>query len=911
MSFGRQFQDHQQYGNYRSQQSYQQQPPVPYNSQTNDQPYHHYEDASSGLNTTHLPNPYHNPAAYPGPQQYVQYQQHPSQYTPEHPPQSFHSYQQQPFHQPLQQPQQQLRQPLHHYDGAHDENSYQTAALQSQIQSIGTLQTQQYDANIRRKGQPLNQDPTSTPQPSRPIQSSNGAHDRQVKTEPSRRFEARNPKSSPSAANPTSHEPVSTPTQKKVPSAVRQVRSDQTKREPHTKQQAGAQKSNIATATTHQSASQGQIPQLPIDFQTLLLSLADEYLNAAREREFLAGIVNGVVPLEQYHKLVSTGLGCIESVLKKWRLPPLKEAQLRLRYARILLEETNNDLEIETHLTKTEELCNQHKLFDMKYAAQMLQVRLLCRSSKKAGLKRLDEVIDDIEAYKHVPWYYVAQLLRARLSVESLTHQDIIATLSSLDKVAKLARGQGDHVLQTLTAVLKALTYLQGNEGESVESSQQALATARQYQLDVQVSRIPQLQIMLQFIDLCCSLEESNVEDVAKKLKIMQQSMDNLAEDESWNDDGTFSIPLSQKTTAKFTFIDSGLFQKVGDSYELTFTWLPKADVYALGYLLSAISVAHKNGHDGHKSETFLDEALSVMHANMAGNTISESMTAATSRRTWRHVFECQCLIHKTFLLCARTSWDEARAMLQEVDLIIHDVEPNQGFKLLARYLDAAIYQGTGDSETALSIFRSSAFAIPEKPSRSADSSHMLSIVLLANLNAILIVHDPSSPHHNLLSTLLRPLQRYLDPATQSKFHVPKSVIAAITLIQSIIPATRASTLLTKQYFGQTLNLARSISNAQITAITLNLMSDRFAKGVVGEQAEKSARAAQSMAKRAQDRTWLNVADGLVAETMEVQGKREESRRAREEADRIMGGWPEGMRRFEVVKVEEDDEVAM
>lgn len=56
--------------------------------------------------------------------------------------------------------------------------------------------------------------------------------------------------------------------------------------------------------------------------------------------------------LQQYYKLMATGLGCMEAVLKKYNQQPRDEAKLRLGYASLLVEETDNDVEIEEVLSK-------------------------------------------------------------------------------------------------------------------------------------------------------------------------------------------------------------------------------------------------------------------------------------------------------------------------------------------------------------------------------------------------------------------------------------------------------------------------------------------------------------------------------------------------------------------------------
>jgi len=54
----------------------------------------------------------------------------------------------------------------------------------------------------------------------------------------------------------------------------------------------------------------------PVDYQVLLLSLADEYLNAAHRQGTQTALLSHPADVEEYYKLVSTGLGCLEAVLK-------------------------------------------------------------------------------------------------------------------------------------------------------------------------------------------------------------------------------------------------------------------------------------------------------------------------------------------------------------------------------------------------------------------------------------------------------------------------------------------------------------------------------------------------------------------------------------------------------------------
>lgn len=91
---------------------------------------------------------------------------------------------------------------------------------------------------------------------------------------------------------------------------------------------------------------------LPTDLSVLLLHAADEYIAAARSMGSVAALGQREADLNQYYKLMATGLGCMEAILKRYTQPPRDEAKLRLRYASLLMEETDNDVEVEEVISK-------------------------------------------------------------------------------------------------------------------------------------------------------------------------------------------------------------------------------------------------------------------------------------------------------------------------------------------------------------------------------------------------------------------------------------------------------------------------------------------------------------------------------------------------------------------------------
>ena len=57
-------------------------------------------------------------------------------------------------------------------------------------------------------------------------------------------------------------------------------------------------------------------PSLPIDYQLLLLSLAEDYFSAAHGGGAIIALWKRQSDIQAYHKLIATGLGCLEIALK-------------------------------------------------------------------------------------------------------------------------------------------------------------------------------------------------------------------------------------------------------------------------------------------------------------------------------------------------------------------------------------------------------------------------------------------------------------------------------------------------------------------------------------------------------------------------------------------------------------------
>ncbi|KAL8771315.1 MAG: hypothetical protein Q9209_003220 [Squamulea sp. 1 TL-2023] len=645
-----------------------------------------------------------------------------------------------------------------------------------------------------------------------------------------------------------------------------------------------------STKPTATKASASQLP--PIDYQLLLLSLAEDYLAAAHGQGSLRALMERKISMRRYYKLVATGLSCLEVVLKRSRLQPQMEATVRLRYASILYNETQNILEAEQTLSEGIKLCDRYRFFDLKYNMEHLLARVLFIGSPRASLKFLDGVIKNAEAYKHTAWVYGLRFLKVSLLLKLSSHQDILVALTHIRNISAMAEDLGDRTVLAIASTVEALIHLrESSSAESIEQAQRALASARSQQLHPQVAQVPQIVVLTNIVDLSCSLQQCDPSQAINKMQAMQVSLE--SQSDSWSPEGSLLIPVQSQEPSKCPNGHGIVRKNAQGSLAVMFRWTPWEDVYVLGYLLSSITTAHKNTSDGLKSEQMLKEGIRRLNEYHDAKSILEPLSLIASRHAWRQTLKGFLQVHLVFTLCTRTAWLLAReAFLELQNTVALIPEKPELLNLLTHYLEGIINQGTGHLDTALSIFQHSDFSLSNLITTSP--SH-LDLAILSTFNSILIVRDPSHSSHHILPSLLSSLEPHLTHIKHSK-----PLTSAYNLILATSPNPTAPTIVkTKQYLQNSLSAAKAIANNQLLCITLSLMSDKFFKGVVGEQSEKSARASENLARKGNDALWKSVSAGVVGETLELAGRGEEAERVRSMGMEIARGLPEGVLKWE------------
>ena len=645
----------------------------------------------------------------------------------------------------------------------------------------------------------------------------------------------------------------------------------------------------------------------PLDYQLLLLSLAEEYFAAAYGYGSMVDIARRETEIRSYYKMMATGLGCLEAVLKHFKMQPEREAMVRLRYATILFEETENTMEAEETLNKGIVLCDRYHFFGLKYNMQHLLARILFSKTSRAAFKFLDGILKDAEAYQHIAWVYAFRFLKVSMHLELSSHQDLIAALNVFKSIISLSSSYGDKAILAIGTTLEALTCLRiSSSAEYIEEAQRALAVVRSLQLDPAIAELHQLTVLTSFVDLCCQLQQFEPHQAISKMQIMQNALKTVDSSQSWTDDGSFaiSIPIARMSSCKS---QTGIVRRRdSESVVLMFNWMPKEDIYNVGYLLGGASMANRNTVDGQKSEHMLEEGIRRLEcesmmiirffnspdtcqgAQQENSKVPKSITIASSQQYWREHMTCYMRLYLAFLLCARTSWSAAKEQQAKIEASVRSMANTpEPLLLLTVYLEAVIYQGTGNLTEALSLYQSSMLALPTPPEQRSRSQISLDISILSTLNTILIIRSPSHPQKHLVPSLVSSLELLCLQNQNHQICSAYHLVAATTSSETI--------LLTKQYLQSALQASKQTDNKHLMCMVLNFMSWKFFRGVVGGQAETSARASQNLAQQCMNGLWMSVSAGLLGDTLEVAGRTEEAERARQSGIKTSGSLPQAL----------------
>lgn len=621
----------------------------------------------------------------------------------------------------------------------------------------------------------------------------------------------------------------------------------------------------------------------------MLLSAADEYIAAARSMTAMVLRYRREADIYQRHKLMATGLGCMDTVLRDFNLLPRDEAKLRLTYASLLIAETDNPTDIDDILSKQIALCGRCRLQDLKYASLHLQARYQFRSNHRAALKSLDKHISEAETFQHTAWVYALRFLKVSLALQVPGRVETVQALQQLHAILPHAERRGDRAVYVACNVLEAMVHLRSGAADRLEQAQRAIAAARSLQLQLSAEQLGSFGTLLEIMDVVCSIHNGQP-DPAKSMALISSVLD-VKTNHFHSNTGNVTVVLERSSGGPMTIDTGGIFQKNPDGRdELAFAWLSKDDLQMLCFYICALDQhVHECGfkyvREAHQ------RAKSVAERSIPANV---SMSVAVARREWANLFDW----HATFTIGLMACFREEHAIGVNALAILKKRAarlPSSSDEMYARtlsYLSAVLDQKNGHFDSALRAYSSPMFQLPG-PGTSA--SVKLDFAILAALNRLFIVRFPGHPQQATTTTLLTQLKPLCENHSNQYIRTAFCLMYAMSSPET---STEASIHRKKTTVQDAMNKANMIvkktKNYEFVTIALPYFSESFFASQVTPKAIQAVRATR--ANTSKDKIhrplWTAVAAGMCMQTFQNNGLVEEAQEARREYEGVLNLLP-------------------
>jgi hypothetical protein len=428
-----------------------------------------------------------------------------------------------------------------------------------------------------------------------------------------------------------------------------------------------------------------------------------------------------------------------------------------------------------------------------------------------------------------------------------------------------------------------------------------------------QANSLRHLFTLIDVIDLTCYLQANKRTDAMAKMKILQATTDNFVDGEKSNERenglGKFCVTLERSHGGATTVHTGGIFEKASDGRDmLTFVWLDRRHLLTLSHFLCGVTCFLNNTADK-DSHRHLSEALRNLEGKLryilaylflmiesfsddlkVENAPKASMYETQNRVRRNSTLEWLIKFHLIFISCCRKDWDGAKVLadnLEETTSTFLSLNPQVCIQLTT-YLNGIIAQGRGDLEAAVVAYQSPVLALPETINPSVPD-FSIDIRILAALNTVWIVQEPSHPQHFMRDLLITTLE------TLCTNHPNRSIKAAYD-VTVVVSASDNSIIKRKNYLSTALNAARDAANDQLKCICLTLLSASFFRDSVGEQAEKSVTVAKQLAKQWGEPAWMAISAELCVSMFERNGKWDRMQEAQVAAQEAMKRLPMALR---------------
>lgn len=239
----------------------------------------------------------------------------------------------------------------------------------------------------------------------------------------------------------------------------------------------------------------------------------------------------------------------------------------------------------------------------------------------------------------------------------------------------------------------------------------------------------------------------------------------------------------------------------------------------------------------------------------------------------WRRELKCYIQILRGLHSATHSRWQDVSKCVMELEKLAQS--PLSGIiGVYSIYLSGVYRQGTGDLELADSIYKHPDLSLDhDKGAQRACKQAESDVRLLAAFNRIWIMQHEDRRDDQMTNELLEQLRPLCQSHPNQEIRTLWHLVLAATQTNPPLPMTSLKTNL-----SLALNGAKVLGDVQTLSMALNLMRAKLFHDIIGDQALKSAKAGAAQAKRSGNLLWMSVAEGLLAQSHEVQGQQSEAR---------------------------------
>ncbi|RMZ72796.1 75k gamma secalin [Pyrenophora seminiperda CCB06] len=587
-------------------------------------------------------------------------------------------------------------------------------------------------------------------------------------------------------------------------------------------------------------------------------------------------------------------MACMDTVLKDFNMPPRDEAKLRLRYASLMIEETDIEAtvmscRIEEILSKQISLCGRHRLQDLKFAALHLQARYQFKTNHRAGLKSLDKPISEAETFQHIAWVYALRFLKVTLALQIPGRVEVVPALQQLHAIQGHAERKGDRAIYVACCALEAMVHLRSGVADRLEQAHRAIAAARSLQLQVTAKDLGSFGTLLDLVDIASGIA-SGSPDMAKADALIVSMLDKNREDGS-SENGTFTVLIERSFGGNLTFDTGGVFRKNAERKdELVFSWLPMEDLRALCFHISAL-----DSHIHQKGMHYMNEAHQRFRESAKRRTISGIPPSVTRARIdWNLVLDWYSMFAIGLMAQSHDDHTTVSNVLSELKkrISLPPYNNTAAFTRTLAYLTSINDQSNGSLDSALTASSIPELCIPEKGHPTTTPART-DIALLAALNRLLILRNPTHPLHAQTAPLLQQIKPLCED------HPNQYLRTAFRLVHTFQGEAEAISH-QKNTVQRAVGMARQVGdktqNTEFLAMIMCYFVARFFAEAVGEKSIQAVLAARSQAIKNRRPLWKAVAVGLCANTYRRHGLLDKVGEAERELEGVWGALPVGLR---------------